>query len=317
MLSAYIAYIQITLREAKLTNSSLLECPLNRSFDQATKSAVIKFQQEYKARLKDGIIDSETKSLFAREVWKKMLQTDSARYNAVIERIQGGSNKDVIPYIQNAATAVEIWELVNTDLSFQKITYTGTSGPSQIVDTIYVAIPEIYRDATRIKDVMVNSISIEVGRFAKSASYKGISIIEAKSYAYDSATNSMNYAKSQLIKSTTAYSLSTIKMDIKKPLADCGVVSLRLKGSLLGGSFGSFAEGYAINKITFNISFKGKTKDAFKQWQDKAILSPEQTGYNLISMTKPAIIKYRISRKDRKHISKQSRNNRFKWRKIS
>ena len=48
MLSAYIAYIQITLREAKLTNSSLLECPLNRSFDQATKSAVIKFQQEYK-----------------------------------------------------------------------------------------------------------------------------------------------------------------------------------------------------------------------------------------------------------------------------
>lgn len=88
MLAEYIAYIQITLREAKLSNASLNNCPLTRVYDKATADAVLKFQQVYKARAKDGIVDSETKSLFTREVWKKMLQTDNARYNSVVDRIK-------------------------------------------------------------------------------------------------------------------------------------------------------------------------------------------------------------------------------------
>lgn len=88
MLPEYIAYIQITLREAKLLNSSLADCPLTKVYDKATADAVLKFQQVYKARVKDGIVDSETKSLFAREVWKKMLQTDNTRYQAVVDRIK-------------------------------------------------------------------------------------------------------------------------------------------------------------------------------------------------------------------------------------
>jgi len=87
MLPEYIAYIQITLREAKLSNSSLVDCPLTSVYDKATADAVLKFQQVYNARVKDGIVDSETKSLFAREVWKKMFQTDNARYQSVKTRI--------------------------------------------------------------------------------------------------------------------------------------------------------------------------------------------------------------------------------------
>lgn len=306
MLAVYIAYIQITLREAKITNSALLDCPLNKKFDQATKDAVIKFQQAYKARLKDGVVDSETKSLFTREVWKKMLQTDPVRYNAVIARIQSGDNKDVVPYIQNAATVAEIWELPNTDLSFQKVTYTGTSGPSQIADTIYVAVPESYRAGIlsgKLKEVTVNSISIEVGKMPKSANYKGVSIVEAKGYAYNTSNGTVDYTKSQIIKSTTAHSLSTIKLDIKKPISDCGVISLKIKGSTLGGSFGNFAEGYSINKISFNISFKAKSKEALKEYKRVNQYSAEQTGYNPFSVTKPAIYRYKISRKSRKYIS--------------
>ena len=52
MLPAYVAYIQITLREAKLSNPSLAECPLTRVYDKATADAVLKFQQVYKARIK-------------------------------------------------------------------------------------------------------------------------------------------------------------------------------------------------------------------------------------------------------------------------
>jgi len=87
MLPEYIAYIQITLREAKLSNDALLNCPLTKTFDDETHKAVLKFQEVYNARAKDGIVDSETKSLFTREVWKKMIQTDNERFRSVEARI--------------------------------------------------------------------------------------------------------------------------------------------------------------------------------------------------------------------------------------
>jgi len=293
MLSAYIAYIQITLREAKLSNSSLADCPLTRVYDKATAAAVLKFQQVYKARVKDSIVDSETKSLFAREVWKKMRQTDQARYDAVISRIQKSNNKDCVRFIENAATTVEIWELKNTNLDFQKISYTGNALGSPISDTIYVAIPGRYRSSS-VKDVKIESISIYAGSFKGAPSYRGISIQEVRGYAFDINTQTANYSKSQLFKTQTNYSKTSNTVAVNKTLAESGVFSIKLKGSLLGGVFGQ-AEGYAIGKITFTISYKLKEGDATTKWVEE--YTKEVTGYIETTVTKPATVKYKISGK--------------------
>ena len=294
MLPAYVAYIQITLREAKLSNSSLAECPLTRVYDKATADAVLKFQQVYKARIKDGVVDSETKSLFSREVWKKMFQTDNARYEAVRARVSGSNNKDALVFIQNAATVAEIWELKNTELSFQKVSFTGSSGPSEITDTIFVAVPARYRSSL-VKDVTIHSIGIYPGTFNGAPSYKGISIQEVKGYAFDTSTQKANYTKSQTFKSKTDYFTIFQGVEINKSLAECGVISIRLKGGSLGGAFGPYAEGYAINKISFVISYKSKDADATTKWVQE--YTDEITGYNPTTVTKPATIKYKISGK--------------------
>ena len=293
MLPEYIAYIQITLREAKLLNSALADCPLTRVYDTATANAVLKFQQVYKARVKDGIVDSETKSLFAREVWKKMLQTDNTRYQAVVARIKESNNANCIKFIENAATTVEIWELKNTDLDFQKIGYTGSALGDPISDTIYVAVPARYRSSS-VKDVKIESINVYPGSFRGAPSYKGISIQEVRGYAFDINTQTANYSKSQLFKAQTDYSTIFHGVSVNKTLAESGVFSIKLKGSLLGGVFGP-AEGYAINKITFVISYKLKEGDATTKWVQE--YTDEVTGYIPTTVTKPATIKYRISGK--------------------
>lgn len=293
MLSEYIAYIQITLREAKLSNNSLLDCPLSKTFDQATHNAVVKFQQVYSARLKDGIVDSETKSLFTREVWKKMLQTDPNRYEAVLARV-GVSNSDVLKYIRNAATVAEIWELANTDLDFEKVSYTGSSGPSTIGDTIYVAVPESFRQP-QLENVTILKLNITAGGFKNATSYKGIALKEVRAYAYDVQTQTANYNKSQVLKAQTNYFTGTTTIDINKPLSECGVIAIKLTGSKLGGKFGSFTEGYAIQKISFDAKRTYKTKDA--QFVNVNVYSKEQSGYSQKTKVLPATIKYKISGK--------------------
>lgn len=294
MLAAYVAYIQITLREAKLLNSSLAECPLTKVYDKATSDAVLKFQQVYKARIKDGIVDSETKSLFTREVWKKMFQTDNGRYVAVVDRIKNSNNSSSVVFIENAATVAEIWELKNTELSFQKISYTGTSGPLEVTDTIFVAIPERYRSSL-VKDVKIHSVNIYPGTFRNAPSYKGISIQEVKAYPFDISSQQADYTKSQILKSKTEYFTIFNGVEIEKPLAQCGVVSIKLKGGSLGGLFGPYAEGYAIDKITFVISYKSLDSNSTTKWVQE--YTDEITGYIPTTVTKPAIIKYKISGK--------------------
>lgn len=291
MLPAYIAYIQITLREAKLLNPSLADCPLNRTYDKATANAVLKFQQVYKARVKDSIVDTETKSLFSREVWKKMFQTDNARYLAVINRITSGNNKDAVVFIENAARVAEIWELKNTDLDFQKIGYTGSGSGDSITDTIFVAVPARYRSSL-VKDVKIHSINIYPGKFNGAPSYRGISIEEVKGYAFNIETQTANYSKSQLLRGKTNYFTTLRGVSVEKSLADCGVISIKLKGSALGGVFGP-AHGYAINKISFVISYRSKDADATTKWVQE--YTDEITGYNPITVTRPATIKYKIS----------------------
>ena len=293
MLPAYIAFIQITLREAKISNSSLLDCPLNRVYDTQTAAAVTKFQQVYKARIKDGIVDTETKSLFTREVWKKMFQTDNARYQEVYNRVSSGNNSDAAVFIRNAATVAEIWELKNTDLDFQKISYTGTEGALEVSDVIYIAVPPKYRNKNNMRNVRIKSIGILPGSFQAAPSYKGISIEEVKGYAFDLDTQTANYSKSQTFGSTLPISTNGRVISIDKPLEECGVISIKIKGGKLGGSFGPYAEGYAIRHIVFNISYEAMIQGP----GSVPVYSEEKTGYNLVTTTKPVTIKYKISGK--------------------
>jgi len=304
MLAEYIAYIQITLREAKALNNDLLECPLTRKYDAKTEAAVLKFQQVYKARVKDGIVDSETKSLFSREVWKKMYQTQRPRYDEVTERIKTKKdNKDALKYIEHAATVAEIWELINVkNLDFQKISYTGTEGPTQINDIIYIAIPAFYRKPA-LQKVQILKMKIVVGKFKNANNYKGISLKEVRGYAYNVASQTADYNKSILLKSATAASTGTITIDINKPLAECGVVSIKLTGSKLGGKFGAYAEGYSITSINFDIKYEFQTQFAkeieaakYKIVQTHTY-SKEEFGYADKTQVLPAVIKYKISGK--------------------
>jgi len=162
-----------------------------------------------------------------------------------------------------------------------------------ISDTIYVAVPAKYRSSS-VKDVKIESINVYPGSFKGAPSYKGISIQEVKGYAFDIKTQTANYSKSLLFQSKTDYFTVFHGVPVNKTLAESGVFSIKLKGSLLDGVFGK-TEGYAIDKITFVISYKLKEGDATTKWVQE--YTDEVTGYVPTTITKPATIKYKISGK--------------------
>ena len=139
MLTEYIKYIQISMREAGILVAGKLP-ELSGKFEVNTFNAVKAFQISVNARFENGKVDSETKSLIAIHVWKSIKNSDPTRYSSIIARLET-NNPTVVKYVVAAADAIELHDLPNRDWNYRKITFTGQSGPKKLVDSIFLAVP--------------------------------------------------------------------------------------------------------------------------------------------------------------------------------
>ncbi len=288
MLVDYIKYIQITMREANILVAGAPPL-LSGKYEENTRRAVLNFQAATNARFEDGTVDSETKSLMAKVVWKAIKTTNPTRYNEIIQRIKtfnNGVNSGVLKYIEAASVAADLEDLPNTESNYRKITFTGQSGPGKLVDTIFYAVPFDRIPAVTgvetqdLKNQILKSVTIYPGTFAGATSYKGIQILNATVY------NGINMSGPQEVKGAINYTTSAIKIDVNKPMSECMFFAFRINGDKLGGNFGAYAEGYSLNKVTFDI---GWTIDEFNR--DTII----EKGYKLETQTAPVIIKFNVA----------------------
>lgn len=283
MLVDYIKYIQISMREAGILVGGTL-AQLTGRYETNTFNAVKAFQASVGARFENGTVDSETKALIAINIWKPIKNNDPTRYQAILDRLQV-NNPTVVKYVIAAADALEIGDLPNTEWNYRKITFSGYSGPVKLVDTIFYAVPFSsipYNGISEqdLKNQVLKSVTIYPGTFAGAPSYKGISLREAKVFS------NIELAGPQLVKGALDYTTSPIKIDINKPMSECMFFGFKFNGAQLGGKYGSFTEGYSINKVEFEISW---TVDNYNA--DTIV----ESGYALETTTAPVLVQYNVA----------------------
>ena len=261
----FIKYIQISLREFGQPN-----LPLNGKYDAALAAGVRAWQGVRGTPL-DGKVDSQTKSTLAA-AWRTM---DAAQYAAILARVKVGANSGSAKYIEAARASVSIEETPQRR-PFKKITYTGSTAPAVLVDTIHVLIPDKYRDTNQFRNVKINSISINPGTFANATSYSGLAVKDITVFPESGSGTSVLGAQDYIKKLT--------KYTINKSLSDCNHIAVRVNGSKLGGKFGSYASGYALANIEFNITYT-PVKSVLVPGGTKYIPSPTSTKEVTINYT--------------------------------
>lgn len=282
MLVEYIKYIQISMREAGILVAGKLP-ELTGRYETNTSNAVKAFQASVGARFENGQVDSETKALIAINIWKSIKNNDPSRYQSILSRLQT-NNPTVIKYVVAAADAIELSDLPSTEWNYRKITFSGYAGPTKLVDTIFYAVPFgaiPYNGISEqdLKNQVLKSVTIYPGTFAGAPSYKGIALKEAKVF------NGVELGGPQLVKGALDYTTDAITIDVNKPMSECMFFGFKFNGGLLGGKYGSYTEGYSINKVVFEISW---TVD---QYNAEAIV---ESGYNLETTTAPVLVQYNV-----------------------
>lgn len=283
MLVDYIKYIQISLREAGILVAGKLP-ELTGRFEANTRSAVLAFQSSVNARFENGTVDSETKYLIAVNVWKSIKNSDPTRYSSIITRLQA-NNPGVVKYVVAAADSIELSDLPNRQWNYRKITFTGQSGPIKLIDSIFLAVPfdQIQTNGITeqdLKNQVLKSVTIRPGTFAGATSYKGIALKQAKVYS------GPDMAGAQLVKGALDYTTQEIKIDVNKPMAECMFFAFQFNGGPLGGRFGSFAEGYSLAQVVFEISW------TLDKYNAETIV---ESGYRLDTTTAPVQIQFNVA----------------------
>jgi hypothetical protein len=252
----YVKYIQHTLANCGI--SSIKNIKIDGKFGQETENYLKIFQTNKKQIWIDGIVDSETKSYLIR-VWKKIAENETT-FNSLIAKIKQ-KDPSVIKYI-NQYKNPEINELSDSTSDYKRISFTGTEsgGPNgTIKDIIFVRIPEMFntgKSASKINSVRLNNIKIIPGNFAGASKYKGIKInsIVCGPNAID---DKIDGKKTKIVATALNYTKSEIVVPIVNVSSDDAVwFAIEVEGAALGGKFSDQAEGYSINKIYFDISYK-------------------------------------------------------------
>lgn len=237
----YVRYIQFTLSCAGFKTN------IDSSFGAETANNVKLFQTDRGIK-SDGIVDSQTKSYLGL-FWSDLYNNNREDYN---EKFALVSNENVKKYINAAKES----ELASTSFSKGKsikaINFTGVSkvrDPEQIHLWVSFLIPS----ADQYKQL--NSITITPDSFSSSASsYNGIQILD---YRFDDQPTFQS-SRNILIDRSDKTAELVIQVNNGNVLGK--YVSIKIKGSPLGGSFGSKAEGLAIKQISCSL----RTKDTLE-----------------------------------------------------
>jgi hypothetical protein len=131
-----------------------------------------------------------------------------------------------------------------------------------------------------LKNQVLKSVTIYPGTFAGAPDYKGIALKQAVVYS------GVGLAGAQVVKGAAEYTTNQFTIEVNKPMSECMFFAFQFNGGPLGGKHGSFAEGYSLNKVVFEISY---TLDKFNA---ETIV---ESGYRLDTTTAPVEIKFNVA----------------------
>jgi hypothetical protein len=238
----YVRYIQFTLSCAGYRTT------INSSYDSQTVDNVKAFQTA-SGILSDGVVDSQTKSYLGL-FWGNLYRQDINDYNGKFALVK---NNNVKKYITAASNTILADDALATDTPVKLINFTGVA-QSQDPDEIqlWISFPIVSGENYS----QLNSITITPEDFSANAtSYNGIQILD---YRFDQEpTHSPSGKAGRFIDRTDKNAPLTIQINTPKSLGK--FASILIKGSPLGGSFGSKAEGIGIKNISYSVTSKSTT----------------------------------------------------------
>jgi peptidoglycan hydrolase-like protein with peptidoglycan-binding domain len=230
--NSYVKYIQYTL------NKNGAKLRVDGVYGPKTAAEVVAFQAAKSQSFVDGIVDSETKSVLAI-YWLNLKRTNPTAFQR--ERA-ASKDADIQAYIDRAVQYSDISNVGKTE--YRRISFTGTAGPSSIVDYILVKVPE---NATQL-----HSVRVRAGSWASQ-------ILDIKVYSNDLSQTRHIVPDVAKIKPIYSRSLNlSIGANGTKEISVPNIVGakfimLKVQGGSISG-LGPNAEGFSLRNLEMNIT---------------------------------------------------------------
>ena len=139
----YASYIQIFLKAYTLyknNGTDYYPYSIDGYYGPATASGIQKFQREAGERFVDGKVDSETKWYMAK-YWEEMKPT--LKSNGGWDQVNSMVSSAGVQDFWNAARGtVQAFSLAANDANYRKLSFTGTSGPTETSDYLVMTVPD-------------------------------------------------------------------------------------------------------------------------------------------------------------------------------
>jgi hypothetical protein len=228
--SDYVKYIQYTLNQ----NGSKLV--VDGKYGPLTKSAVTSFQQSKGLSFIDGIVDSETKAALAT-YWINLKRTNTNEFQS---KRKSAPDNDIKDYINRSIQYSDISNVGVGSEEYRRISFTGTAGPTSIVDDIIVRVPDTAEK--------LNSIVFTSG--AWNTKIKKIWLYDTGlvSGSFSSGVGTAVYSQ-DINQNVPANQSRTIQLADRTNIK---YIKIRLEGDKVP-NLGPYAEGFSIKNIVFNL----------------------------------------------------------------
>lgn len=226
----YVRYIQFTLSCAGIKTT------IDSSFGSSTAANVRTFQSN-NGILSDGVVDSQTK-MYLGLYWAGLsAQEYSDKFNLV-------KNDQVKKYITAARETRTAANALNNNLPVKLINFTAITDQKKDPDQAVVWISFKLPDGDNVKQIQKVQID-PIGFGSLAGPYNGIQILD---YEFGSSPTTRSSNQQRFIDRSDK--LAPLVINIYSAERKGQWISIKVKGSPLGGSFGNTAEGIAIGKIT-------------------------------------------------------------------
>ena len=246
--SDYIKYIQYTLAKQKYPVT------VNGRYDRTTHLQVKNFQTAKSQSFIDGIVDSETKSVLAT-YWLNLYKNNIDRFNLELNAAPAEAKK----YILKSVEYSDISNIGIPGKEYRRISFTGVTGPTEIVDYIICKVPQVAAGQK------VHSVTVKAG---------GWSTVVESVYLYEQNfdiraffTNTVEGAKIPNAQFKVAWHpgnstisanrSKVINFDTYDGVEKIQYAMIKVKSKKLPSKYGPNAEGFSISDITFSLSADG------------------------------------------------------------
>jgi len=220
----YVKYIQYTLGVAEVYSKAI-----DGIYGAQTEAAVVRFQNAYNLRYRDGTVDSETKWYLAK-FWLDMKFGN----NQLFENWKAYASEDIKKYIV-AAENMGLASLINSNKIYKKTTFSGFTGPNEGADIIWFKVPD---DFVKVEKIIISPDN----------SVNGWRNFYLESYGYSSSETTDIFQTTFF----TGLNLSAATSDIEINLSNIPTTTAKYFWvRLVGGSIANFgsAEGFSISSI--------------------------------------------------------------------